>query len=288
MMPVAVLRTGEISLKGGNRHLFEKQLALNVKKTLKNNNISFLSTQRLKGRLLVYFKGIEDLEPAKKLFGFVFGVCTFSTGLLVGKDIQEVLEAVDMFKDRDFKSFRVTAKRQDKRFAMNSMELEREVGRHIQQKYDKKVDLRNFDAEFLLEVCEEGIILSMDKFSGAGGLPVGSCGQVAVLTGYENFELCAFYMMKRGCEVTFLGPPKKTEFVHKFNCFREPDFLDAESGNFLGTMDEKNILAIVAGCGPENLGEIKEAYPEKLVLAPLVGFAEHEISSQDRNLAKNI
>lgn len=279
--PVAVLRTSEISLKGKNRRLFERQLAFNVKKTLKNNNLDFISTQRLNGRLLVYFRDFTALAEARKVFGFVFGVETYSTGVLTAKSLEKIKKAVEEFTDKEFDNFRVSAKRQDKKFSMSSPQIEKELGAHIQTKTGKEVDLKNFDKEFFIEVCEAGVVVSAKNYPGAGGLPVGAGGRVGVLSDYENPEFAAYYMLKRGCEVVFFGEVELS-YLSRFNNFENPQILEAKSKeDNLGTMEEEKILVLVAGSRLEDVPQLKKEFPETLVLAPLVGFSEEEIQAKN-------
>ncbi|MGM5481833.1 MAG: THUMP domain-containing protein [Nanobdellota archaeon] len=288
IQPVGVVRTSEISLKGKNRHIFEKRLVSNLKKSLKAKGLSFQAIKRLRGRILLYFDSLEVLDQAEKVFSVVFGVASFSSGVLCVNNLDEIKKALDLLPNQESRTFRVSCKRQDKSFFMSSPAVEKELGEFLVKKHSKIVDLKNYEEEFLIEICEEGSIVSKGSFSGPGGLPVGSSARVGIFTDYQFAELAGVYMLKRGCEVVFLGEIE-TSFIDVFNNFRKPiSAAPTDSSGVLGTMDKFSLKALVAGGDIRDFLELKRNFPGCLVLSPLVGLSRGEIDKKQKFLAKNI
>ena len=67
-----------------------------------------------------------------------------------------------------------------------------------------RVDLKNPDRLFAIDVYPDGMYFKVGKISGIGGLPVGSSGRVlALLSGGIDSPVAAFELAKRGCHVDF-------------------------------------------------------------------------------------
>ena len=108
--------------------------------------------------------------------------------------------------------FRVTASRSDKRFPLNSMDIEREVGSAILKNLPNlKVDLKSFDLEIGVEVRPHAGYVFSDRIIGQRGLPVGVNRKLlALISGGIDSPVSAWMMMKRGCPISFLhfhAPP---------------------------------------------------------------------------------
>jgi thiamine biosynthesis protein ThiI len=107
--------------------------------------------------------------------------------------------------DRTCESFRVSARRADKRFPMTSPEIEREVGGRIKQARGWRVNLDAPDLTIHLELLTDQVFYFFGKERGPGGLPTGTAGRVVcLLSGGIDSPVAAHRMMKRGCAVTFV------------------------------------------------------------------------------------
>jgi thiamine biosynthesis protein ThiI len=107
--------------------------------------------------------------------------------------------------DRTCASFRVSARRADKRFPLTSPQIEREVGGRIQEARGWRVDLGEPELTIHLELLSDQAFYYFGKERGAGGLPTGTAGRVAcLLSGGIDSPVAAHRMMKRGCAVTFV------------------------------------------------------------------------------------
>lgn len=119
------LRVGELFLKGKNRFLFEKALEQNLRRSLAGRSDVELVPSH--GRLFVL--GADDEDVIARLSG-VFGVASLSPVLFCEKKLSAIQAcAVELAKDHPgVKTFRISARRADKTFALTSVELNREVG----------------------------------------------------------------------------------------------------------------------------------------------------------------
>jgi thiamine biosynthesis protein ThiI len=136
----------------------------------------------------------------------VFGIAYFSFAKEVESDIEKIKEKVaDIVEDKKVNSFRVTTKRGDKSFPLNSPEVSRQVGAEVVKKTGWKVDLENFDLNCFLEITEAGTFIYFEKIRGYGGLPVGSSGKgTLLLSGGIDSPVAGFKMMKRGLNLDFI------------------------------------------------------------------------------------
>lgn len=95
--------------------------------------------------------------------------------------------AVECMKSIDCagKTFKVEPKREDKKFPLNSPQISREVGGEILKNVkDLKVDVHNPDITVQVEIRGDAYVFA-EKFSGAGGMPVGSSGRAPCCSAEE-------------------------------------------------------------------------------------------------------
>jgi tRNA uracil 4-sulfurtransferase len=113
--------------------------------------------------------------------------------------------AVELLRDRPGRTFAVRARRRDKRFALRSIELARLIGDAVRVRLGLDVDLSNPDLELFVEVDHHELLVSAERFRGAGGLPVGTSGRALVLlSGGLDSPVAAYRMMKRGLRCDFV------------------------------------------------------------------------------------
>jgi thiamine biosynthesis protein ThiI len=114
-------------------------------------------------------------------------------------------QILDDLGERCVSTFRVSAKRADKRFPLTSPELEREVGGRIKEARGWTVNLAKPELTIHVEALTEEAFYYFDKEPGAGGLPAGTSGRVAcLLSGGIDSPVAAWRLMRRGCRVTFV------------------------------------------------------------------------------------
>ena len=194
----------EISLKGRNRPFFERALLKNIKMSVPESAIT--RADILFGRIVVGLKGEADEKLIKESVRRVFGVANFSFAFALPSDFDKLAEqAPAILKDKNFKTFRVTAKRADKNYLLTSQEVNEKLGALIVRKLGKKVDLENPDLNCFVEIVSDSAFLYFEKEKGPGGLPVGTAGKVLSLlsSGFDS-PVASWQLMRRGCRVDFI------------------------------------------------------------------------------------
>lgn len=242
-----IIRYGEIALKGKNRPEFERKLISNITHFFNQNNIKFSSIKRIYGRILI--KTNEKCDFLK----YVFGITSFSYALEL--DVNEVRE--EALKLYEKGTFKISTQRIDKKIGLSSQKMNEDIGAYIALTKKAKVNLKNPDTDIGIELMNNKAYLFNEKIDGAGGLPVGINGRVAILVEDESAIKAALLVMKRGCDIVLIENRKLNyDKLRRYN----PKF---EIRNDF----PKNIKAIVVS---DTLNNLKERDYDKLVLRPLI------------------
>lgn len=194
----------EIFLKGGNRSRFEDALIANVKAALHGKKPRMEKAEKT---LILECEGGES--EVKKALARVFGIEWFALVFESRKDRKGIENLVlEKLGEMDLtgKTIRVKTKRADKKLPFTSMELSRDIGAAIVDKFGCRVDLHKPDITIYIEIMQKDrAFVHFEKHRGPGGLPVGVSGKVvALLSGGIDSPVAAWMMMKRGAEVVFL------------------------------------------------------------------------------------
>lgn len=206
----ALIRYGELALKGGNRSYFERALVRNVIEACRR--VSPVTCERRRGRILVFPE--RRVEEVARRLQDVFGIVSVSPAWGVEprpEAIAERARAVLADALRDFPperpvTFRVESSRADKSFPLTSMELDRFVADRILDD-PRRITVRLDDPELSLgiDVREERAWLFARRLPGPGGLPLGTLGRVlCLLSGGIDSPVAAWMAMKRGARVSFV------------------------------------------------------------------------------------
>lgn len=194
-MKLYLLKYGEITLKGKNRHFFERKLLNNIKQALKGLHYEI---EFYPGR--IYVRSDEEvLKPLKQVLGLV-GICEADVAELSMDALKE--KAVEVMKDLPVKTFKVVTKRTNKKFPMQSPEISSELGAHLLKSLNHlQVDVHEPDLYLEVEIREE-IYLYTHCEKGLGGLPYGSAGKsVHLMSGGIDSPVAFFQMARRGVTV---------------------------------------------------------------------------------------
>lgn len=195
-----VVRYGEIGTKGKNKKDFISCLYKNIKNSLKKNaNLRFINRY---DRIYIELNGTEPKELYSSL-DMIAGIASYSPVYFANKNIEDLKELFkEIVKNIEFKTFKVDAKRADKTFDVESMEINRLIAGVILKSKDVKVDVHNPDVKFNIEVRNEGIYVFYEKYKGIGGYPLGVGGKALVLlSGGIDSPVACFEMMKRGVTI---------------------------------------------------------------------------------------
>lgn len=211
-----LIRYGELSTKGKNRRNFVDKLRRNVKRSLKPfKEIEILSTR---DRMYIELNGVDYQAVAERL-RTIFGIQSFSPVMKVEKDIDMMKEAALQYVnalEREIQTFKITTKRADKLFPMDTNEVNHAIGGHVLwHNPNLKVDVKKPDLNLLVEIRKEAVYLTGEVILGAGGLPRNTAGKaMLMLSGGIDSPVAGFMAMKRGIEVEcihFASPPFTSE-----------------------------------------------------------------------------
>jgi len=199
-----VVHYKELALKGRNRPWFVQVLVRNLRTALKGLEVK--GVRSIMGRIEIDLGPGAAFDEARDRIARVFGIANFSLAGRASHDFRELADAIlaDL-GDRQTPSFRVSARRADKRIPYTSPQLEREVGGLIKQAKGWRVDLDHAELTIHLEFLPDHAFYFFGKEPGAGGLPSGTSGKLAcLLSGGIDSPVAAYRMMRRGCTVSFV------------------------------------------------------------------------------------
>src|SRR3989344_2867268 len=156
-----LVRGGELFLKGKNYVLFEQRLKRNISTITK---IELKKITSLRGRFILPF--FEDHHLLKRVFGLV----SYSQTIRVEAKIETILScAVTLLRGKQG-TFKVDAKRSDKRFPIQSPEVSRQVGRFIENNTSLSFQRENPDFILYVEINNDGAYLFLEIIPCFGGL----------------------------------------------------------------------------------------------------------------------
>lgn len=215
MKEIILLKDGEIVLKGLNRRTFEDVLKKNIR-----HAISHLGSFEIKSaQSIIYVKPLSDdidLDEACLKISRVFGIVSYSRAAICEeKTLESIIDTAPVYLEKELKAvktFKVEARRSDKRFPYKSPEICAELGGVILDKFPHlSVDVHNPDLIVNVEVRDFGAYVHGAAHKGAGGIPVGTSGNAAILiSGGIDSPVAAYMMAKRGLKLTavhFASPP---------------------------------------------------------------------------------
>ncbi|MDA9471806.1 tRNA uracil 4-sulfurtransferase ThiI [Enterococcus sp. 5H] len=211
-----MVRYGELSTKGKNRKMFIAQLAQNVKRTL--NDFPAVKIHADRDRMHLLLNGEDSTQIMPKL-AKVFGIQNFSPSIRVEKTMPAIREMVQTIIKNVYtadQTFKITSKRSDHSFELDSNELNQELGNAVFDVFPNiKVQMKKPDINIRVEIRKEGAYLSYETIRGVGGLPVGTGGRgMLMLSGGIDSPVAGYLSMKRGVEVEavhFASPPYTSE-----------------------------------------------------------------------------
>jgi thiamine biosynthesis protein ThiI len=195
-----VVHYNELALKGRNRPWFVQMLVRNIKTAIAGLRVPVVRS--VMGRIEIEI-GPASWEDVRERLKTVFGIQYYSYAGTAPLDF-DVMSATILrdLGDRRPSSFRVTARRTDKRFPLTSPQIEFEIGGRIKEAKGWRVDLGNPDLTVHVDLLPDHAFYFFGKEPGAGGLPTGTGGRVAcLLSGGIDSPVAAYRLMRRGCSV---------------------------------------------------------------------------------------
>ena len=211
-----MVRYGELSTKGKNRKTFIMQLAQNVKRAVAD--FPALKIHADRDRMHILLNG-EDSEEVIPKLSKVFGIQNFSPSIRIEKEMPAIRAMVQEVVREVYtpgKTFKITAKRSDHSFELDSNGLNQELGGAVIEAIPEiQVQMKKPDINLRIEIRKDAAYLSYETIRGAGGLPVGTSGRgMLMLSGGIDSPVAGYLAMKRGVEVEavhFASPPYTSE-----------------------------------------------------------------------------
>ncbi len=204
MKEIFLCKCGEIVLKGANHSFFENALIKELKFRLK----TFGTVKVSHAQSTVYVEPSEgvDLDGVFDALTRVFGIVTIERAAVAEKDMDAIKETIREYIPEfmsDKKTFKVEAKRADKRFPLKSPQIAAESGGAVLSACPYlRVNVKKPDVVVRVEVRENAAYISAGSFKGAGGMPVGTNGKgLLLLSGGIDSPVSGYMMAKRGVKI---------------------------------------------------------------------------------------
>lgn len=200
MDKVIIIRYCEIHLKGKNRGYFEKVFMNNLEKSLHGIRHEI---KRPSGRYVVENFDQENIDLILERLQCVFGVHTLSVAFKVNADMDAIYNVAKLVAPRRG-TFKVETNRADKKFPLNSMQVNAAIGGHLlSDNKNLAVDVHNPDRIVYIDIRENGSALVFSEMiKGAGGMPVGTAGHgLLLISGGIDSPVAGHMIAKRGMNV---------------------------------------------------------------------------------------
>ena len=195
-----VVHYNELALKGRNRPWFVQMLVRNIRTALAG--LAVPAVRSVMGRIEIEI-GPASWDDVRQRLKSVFGIAYYSYAGRAPLDLDAMASTIlaDL-ADRSPSSFRVTARRTDKRYPLTSPQIEYEIGGRLKAAKGWRVDLSNPELTVHVDLLPDHVFYFFGKEPGAGGLPTGTGGRVAcLLSGGIDSPVAAYRLMRRGCSV---------------------------------------------------------------------------------------
>lgn len=201
MKQLILVKYGEIILKGLNRPIFEDALVKNIKAALPKDFRGCV--HRAQATIYVEPDDPSIIDEILRRLSKVFGITYLTRAFVLPKDLEAIKTgAAEVLAPalKNAVSFKVEAKRADKKFPYTSPEISKEVGGYLHDCFPHlTVDVNTPAATVMVEVREQNAYVYCGREKGAGGMPVGSNSKATLLlSGGIDSPVAGYMTAKRG------------------------------------------------------------------------------------------
>ena len=205
MKEILLCKYGEIVLKGANRRYFEDALCKTLRFRAKHYG-NFTITRSQSTLVIEPQDKDADIDGMFETASRVFGIVGISRCAVCEKNMESIEATVRAYVPQFLigkKSFKVEAKRSDKRFPLDSIEIGRQIGGVVLESVPKiRVDVHNPEIVVHVEIREFAAYIHAGQFKGAGGIPVGTNGKaLLLLSGGIDSPVAGYMIAKRGVQI---------------------------------------------------------------------------------------
>ena len=199
MRQLILIRYGEIYLKGLNRPYFLHALVDRVKQAAKPfGGKVWLHDARL------FVSDMTDMEGCMTAVSRVFGVHSLCPAIEMDKaDFTAICEQAASMMEGITGTFKVDARRSDKRYPMTSPQINMEMGGYILERTQGlSVDIHHPEHVMNVEIRDHAY-LYVRVIEAVGGMPVGTGGKATLLlSGGIDSPVAGYCIAKRGVEIS--------------------------------------------------------------------------------------
>ena len=218
MKEIILCKYGEIALKGLNKSTFESMMMKSIRRRLRK----FGEINITKAQSTVYVEPVDDnidVDEVVDRLSKIFGIIKLCRCCVVEKTMDAILnDSIEYIREdmEAARTFKVDAKRSDKKFPYKSPDICNELGGKLLETFPHlSVDVHKPDVTVTVEVREKYAFIHAGKLEGAGGIPVGSSGKaMLLLSGGIDSPVAGYMMSKRGAVIDaihFEAPPYTSE-----------------------------------------------------------------------------
>jgi thiamine biosynthesis protein ThiI len=191
----------EITLKGRNRTWFINMLVRNIRTVLADLDAE--DVRALSGRIEIRLTSDSNWDEVRTRLLRIPGIGHFAKAVHVPATVDAMAAvAIEGLRGRTPVPFRIKAHRVDKRFPLDSPQIERQVGQRVVEALGWPVDLKHPQLVVRIDVLSDDAYVFVDRQLGVGGLPVGTGGKaVCLLSGGIDSPVAAWRLICRGVRV---------------------------------------------------------------------------------------
>lgn len=201
---VILVKYGEIILKGLNRPLFEDKLISNIKKRI--GDIKDVKISKAQATIYIEPNDSSNTNIIIERIKRVFGIVSITKAIQVEKDMEIIKKTAKDYLKTELSSaatFKVEAKRSDKKFPYKSPEICMEIGGYLLEGFNNlSVDVINPEVVVNVEIRDFYAFIYSTKIKGTGGMPIGTSGKATLLlSGGIDSPVAGYMIAKRGVVV---------------------------------------------------------------------------------------
>lgn len=230
MEKLILIKYGELTTKKDNRKTFIKTLETNIKNKINNLYTNITKTM---SRMYITYDEKNEEEILKNLTK-IFGIHSIVICDKVNTNEDDIKNKVlEILKNKQFKTFKVSTKRSDKTFKYTSMEFNNIIGGLVLKNFECKVDVHNPELNLEIEIRQEGTFIYNKEIKGLGGYPVGIQGKgLLMLSGGIDSPVAGYLSLKRGVniECLYFESPPHTSLNAKNKVLKLAEILNDYSG----------------------------------------------------------
>ncbi|MBQ3001595.1 MAG: tRNA 4-thiouridine(8) synthase ThiI [Bacilli bacterium] len=207
-----LIRYGELALKKSNRNQFIKAITSHIKSAL--HTFVNLQYESRGMRFYIMLNG-EDVNEIIPILEKIPGIYSFSVVARCESNLDDIKDlALKIMSQEEYqnKTMKIETNRGDKNFPLTSLEVTKEIGRHLFRNLENlKADVHNPDITLDVDLRYEGTYIFTKTYYGVGGFPAGTLGKgLVMISGGIDSVVSGYLSLKKGIEIEavhFASPP---------------------------------------------------------------------------------